>query len=42
MKEGEAIAVGGGNTWALVPRIYKAGIMDVIRDCVNSGELPYL
>ena len=41
VKEAEAIAVGGGNTWALVTRIYEAGIMDVIRNRVNSGELPY-
>lgn len=41
VKEAEAIAVGGGNTWALVTRIYEAGIMDVIRDRVNAGELPY-
>ncbi len=41
VNEAEGIAVGGGNTWALVTRIYEAGIMDVIRNRVNSGELPY-
>lgn len=41
VKEAQAIAVGGGNTWALVTRMYEAGIIDVIRERVNSGELPY-
>ena len=40
VKKAEAIAVGGGNTWALVTRMYEAGIIDLIRDRVNAG-LPY-
>lgn len=41
VREAQAIAVGGGNTWALVTRMYEAGIIDPIRECVNSGALPY-
>ena len=32
--------MGGGNTWALVTRMYEAGIIDLIRDRVNGG-IPY-
>ena len=32
VREASAIAVGGGNTWALVTRMYEAGIIDLIRD----------
>lgn len=41
VREAQAIAVGGGNTWALVTRMYEAGIIDPIRERVNSGALPY-
>ena len=37
VREASAIAVGGGNTWALVTRMYEAGIIDLIRDRVNGG-----
>ena len=40
VREASAIAVGGGNTWALVTRMYEAGIIDLIRDRVNGG-IPY-
>lgn len=40
VREASAIAVGGGNTWALVTRMYEAGIIDQIRDRVNGG-IPY-
>ena len=41
VKKAEAIAVGGGNTWALTTRMYEAGIIDLIRDRVNAG-MPYV
>ena len=31
VREAKAIAVGGGNTWALVTRMYEAGIIELIR-----------
>lgn len=37
VREAKAIAVGGGNTWALVTRMYEAGILDLIRERVNAG-----
>lgn len=40
VREAKAIAVGGGNTWALVTRMYEAGILDLIRERVNAG-VPY-
>lgn len=40
VREAQAIAVGGGNTWALVTRMYEAGIIDLIRERVNAG-VPY-
>ena len=40
VREAKAIAVGGGNTWALVTRMYEAGIIDLIRERVNAG-IPY-
>lgn len=40
VREAKAIAVGGGNTWALVTRMYEAGIVDLIREHVNAG-VPY-
>ena len=41
VKKAEAIAVGGGNTWALTTRMYEAGIVDLIRDRVDAG-MPYV
>lgn len=40
MRVAEAVAVGGGNTWALVTRMYEAGIIEEIRRTVNAGT-PY-
>lgn len=37
----DAIAVGGGNTWALTTRLYEAGIVDLIRTRVNAGKMRY-
>ena len=39
VREASAIAVGGGNTWALVTRMYEAGIIDLIRD--RTLPLPF-
>lgn len=41
VRQAQAIAVGGGNTWALVTRMYEAGIIDEIRKAVNGG-VPYV
>ncbi|ARS52314.1 dipeptidase PepE [Kushneria konosiri] len=37
----EALIVGGGNTFALVSRLYELGLMDIIRKRVGEG-LPYI
>lgn len=41
VKEAEAIAVGGGNTFYLVYMMHKLGLMDVIRKKVLEGT-PYI
>ncbi|WP_251975738.1 dipeptidase PepE [Salinicola avicenniae] len=41
VREAEAIAVGGGNTFALVKRLYDADVLDAIRERVAAG-VPYL
>jgi dipeptidase E len=41
VEQADAIAVGGGNTFALLKRMYDAGIVDVIRGKVKSGT-PYI
>ena len=41
VKEAEAIAVGGGNTWQLLDEIYSNGLIGPIRDKVLSGT-PYM
>jgi dipeptidase E len=37
----EAIVVGGGNTFHLLSHLYESGLLDVIRELVNSG-VPYI
>ncbi len=39
--QADAIAVGGGNTWALLRRMYDAGILKAIQERVNAG-VPYI
>lgn len=41
VKEAEAIAVGGGNTFHLVKEMQRLGLMKVIRERVLSG-IPYM
>jgi dipeptidase E len=41
VNEAEAIAVGGGNTFALLKRMYDAGIVEAIRAKVRAGT-PYV
>ena len=41
IEQAEAIAVGGGNTFALLKRMYDAGIVDAIRAKVAAGT-PYV
>ncbi|WP_445620488.1 dipeptidase PepE [Kushneria sp. Sum13] len=41
IRRAEALIVGGGNTFALVSRLYDLNLMDVIRKRVGEG-LPYI
>jgi dipeptidase E len=41
IEQADAIAIGGGNTFALLKRMYDAGIVDAIRAKVIAGT-PYL
>ncbi|WP_438765699.1 dipeptidase PepE [Kushneria sp. TE3] len=41
VRSAQALIVGGGNTFALVSRLYEAGVMKVIRERVLEG-LPYI
>ncbi|SPD66519.1 Peptidase E (plasmid) [Cupriavidus taiwanensis] len=41
VQQAEAIAVGGGNTFALLKRLYDAGIVEAIRAKVRAGT-PYV
>ncbi|WP_202300553.1 dipeptidase PepE [Dryocola clanedunensis] len=42
VKNAKAIAVGGGNTFALLSRLYDSKIVELISQRVNGGELPYV
>ncbi len=37
----DAVAVGGGNTFALLTRLYQNGLVEVLQDLVGNG-LPYM
>jgi dipeptidase E len=41
INQAQAIAVGGGNTWALLRRMYDAGVVTAIRQRVENG-VPYI
>jgi dipeptidase E len=41
LKRAEAIVVGGGNTFALVSRMYQYDLIETVRDVVNHGT-PYI
>ncbi|MES2776072.1 MAG: dipeptidase PepE [Bacteroidota bacterium] len=41
MAKADVIIVGGGNTFKLLSEIYKAQLLDIIRDKVNAGT-PYI
>jgi dipeptidase E len=41
VREAEAIFIGGGNTFRLLAALYRLGLLDVIRERVQSG-MPYL
>jgi dipeptidase E len=41
VKKAEALFVGGGNTFVLLNRLYKEGLLPVIRNAVAAGT-PYL
>src|SRR5215212_2150409 len=42
IQDGEAIFVGGGNTFRLLKALYDEKLIDVIRDRVRNGGLPYI
>ena len=41
VRSADAIAVGGGNTFQLLTRMYELGLLDVIRERVKAG-VPYV
>jgi len=42
VREAEVIAMAGGNTFALLSRLYEAGLVDEIRERVASGAAAYV
>lgn len=42
VKTAKAIAVGGGNTFALLNRLYENNLVELISSRVNRGEIPYV
>jgi len=42
VREADVIAVAGGNTFALLTRLYRAGLIDEIRERVTSGAAAYV
>lgn len=41
IEQAEAVVVGGGNTFALLDRMYNAGMVGLLRERVNAG-MPYV
>lgn len=41
VKQADAIAVGGGNTFHLLRGLYRAGVVELIRERANAG-MPYV
>jgi len=41
VREAEAVFVGGGNSFRLLAKVYKEGLLETLRDRVNAG-LPYI
>lgn len=41
IKEADGIFTGGGNTFLLVDKLYRSGIMDILKERINEG-IPYL
>ncbi|MGV0868976.1 dipeptidase PepE [Corynebacterium kalidii] len=42
VNDADVIAVGGGNSFALLNRLYEAGLVDVIRNRVTGGHASYI
>lgn len=42
VNDADVVAVGGGNSFALLSRLYEAGLVDAIRDRVGGGHASYI
>ena len=42
VERADAIAVGGGNTFKLLRGLYEAGVVELVRERVLGGALPYV
>ncbi|HEX8723184.1 MAG TPA: dipeptidase PepE [Pyrinomonadaceae bacterium] len=42
VERADAIAVGGGNTFKLLRGLYRAGVVELVRERVLGGALPYV